>query len=270
MVEKKYTRETFFPGNEYQTPENKKRKLWDKLVLGTNIYFVLRYIRIIRVNAKSALAGTYDRKAWSESSIDVLNLTEDCGAKYHITGLNYLHQLEGPVVYVSNHMSTLETMIYPGIIAPEMPVTFVVKESLMTAPLFGPVMRSREPITVKRENVREDLMAVMLKGQQKLKEGISIIIFPQSTRTTEFNPREFNSMGIKLAHKANVKVVPMAIKSDFWGNGTLVKEFGKLYRKNKVFIEFGEPFSVNGNGKEDHERVTAWIMDRLKKWNQLF
>ncbi|MFC0875082.1 lysophospholipid acyltransferase family protein [Saccharicrinis sp. FJH2] len=268
-MESDYKRWTYFPGNVYKTPETKKRKFWDKLVLGTRIYFVLRYIRAINVNARKALAGVYDREAWAESSIDILNLTEDCGARYNISGLDNLHELEGPAVFVSNHMSTLETMVYPGIIAPEMPVTFVVKESLMTAPLFGPVMRSREPITVKRENVREDLMAVMSQGQEKLKEGTSIIIFPQSTRTVNFNPKEFNSMGIKLAQKAKVKVVPMAIKSDFWGNGKLIKEFGKLNRKKTVFIEIGKPFAVSGNGKEDHERVTAWISERLEQWNKI-
>lgn len=261
-------RETYFPGNEYRTPTNRKRNFWDRLALGTRLYFVMRYVQIMYVNAKKAKAGIYDRKAWTASSMDVHKLTEDCGAKYHISGLDYLHNVKGPVVFVSNHMSTLETMVYPGIIAPEMPTTFVVKESLMTAPIFGPVMRSREPITVKRENVREDLMAVMDQGKQKLLEGTSIIIFPQSTRTNAFNPKVFNSMGIKLAQKAKVQVVPIAIKSDFWGNGKRVKEFGKLHRDKTVYIEFGKPFSVTGNGKEDHEAVTKWIAERLDKWRR--
>ncbi len=262
-----YKRETYFPGSEYRTPESKKRIIWDRLSMGTRTYFAWRYLRFLFSNRKLALSGKYDMKAWAHSSYEILKFTEDCGAKYHIAGLDYMHNVEGPVVFVSNHMSTLETMVYPCLTAPEMPTTFVVKESLLTAPIFGPVMRSRDPIAVKRQNVREDLMAVMKQGVEKLANGTSIIIFPQSTRTVDFNPKEFNSMGIKLAQKAGVKVVPMALKSDFWGNGKYVKEFGKLNRHQPVHIEFGEPFYVNGNGKEDHERVVKWITERLSKWN---
>lgn len=260
-------RSTYFPGNEYHTPEN-QRSIWDKLAFGTRIYFVIQYIRLLFSNRKKALSGKYDMAAWAHASYEVMRKTEQSGAKYHISGLDFMHNVEGPVVFVSNHMSTLETMVYPCLIAPEIPTTFVVKESLMTAPIFGPVMRSRNPITVKRKNVREDLMAVMIQGQQKLKEGTSLIIFPQSTRTVDFKPEEFNSMGIKLAQKAKVQVVPMALKSDFWGNGKLIKEFGPLHRNEHVHIEFGAPFYVTGNGKEDHERVTQWIIERLKTWNK--
>lgn len=260
-------RTSYFPGNEYHTPPN-QRNFWDKLFLGTRIYFVIRYIHLMYINSKKALSGNYDTKAWAASSLDVMKHTENCGAKYHITGLDYMHNVEGPVVFVSNHMSTLETMVYPCLTGAEIETTFVVKESLLTAPIFGPVMRSRKPITVKRENVREDLMAVMTQGKQKLTEGSSIVIFPQSTRTVQFNPKEFNSMGIKLAQKAKVQVVPMALKSDFWGNGKFIKELGPLRRNEPVCIEFGKPFYVTGNGKEDHERVTQWIAERLDKWQK--
>lgn len=44
----------------------------------------------------------------------------------------YMTQYGGlPVVFVSNHMSTLETFVFPCIIAPVMKVTFVVKDSLV-------------------------------------------------------------------------------------------------------------------------------------------
>ena len=59
---------------------------------------------------------------------------------------------------------------------PGRPVTFVVKESLETMPIFGPVMRSRKPVTVGRENPREDMQKafdqkVFLQLWVKVKEG---------------------------------------------------------------------------------------------------
>ncbi len=104
----------------------------------------------------------------------------------------------------------------------------MVKESLVRHPLFGDVMRSRDPIVVGRTDPRKDLEAVMNGGMELLSKGISIVIFPQSTRSVEFRPEEFNSLGVKLAKKAGVKVVPVALKTDFWGNGKVIRELGPL------------------------------------------
>jgi 1-acyl-sn-glycerol-3-phosphate acyltransferase len=174
----------------------------------------------------------------------------------------------GPVLFISNHMSTLETMILPCIIAPLREATFVVKESLVRHPLFGDVMRSRNPIVVGRTDPRKDLEAVMNGGADLLDQGISIIIFPQSTRSLEFRPEEFNSLGVKLAKKAGVKVVPIALKTDFWGNGKLIKEMGPLDRHKPIHIKFGEPFSVKGNGKEENQKIIDFIKSSLEEWKQ--
>ena len=74
-------------------------------------------------------------------------------------------------------------------------------------------MRSRNPIVVGRTDPRKDFETVMNGGAERLKNGISIIIFPQSTRSLDFKPEEFNSLGVKLAKKAGVQVVPVAIKN---------------------------------------------------------
>jgi 1-acyl-sn-glycerol-3-phosphate acyltransferase len=164
-------------------------------------------------------------------------------------------------------MSTLETMVLPGIIAPLMEVTFVVKDSLTRHPLFGPVMRARDPIVVTRKNAREDFQTVMIKGRECLAKGTSLVIFPQSTRTVEFVPDEFNSLGIKVAKAADVKVLPLALKTDFWGNGKYLKELGPLHRKLPIHMVFGSPFAVHGNGKDDHKKTIDFLMENLQRWD---
>jgi len=174
----------------------------------------------------------------------------------------------GPVLFISNHMSTLETMVLPCVIAPHRDVTFVVKESLVRHPLFGDIMRSRNPIVVGRTDPRKDLEAVMNGGVELLSKGISIIIFPQSTRSIEFNPAEFNSLGVKLAKKAGVQVVPIAVKTDFWGNGKWIKELGPLDSNKPIYIRFGEPISITGNGKEENQRIIEFIKSSLEDWQR--
>ena len=147
-----------------------------------------------------------------------------------------------------------------------MEVTFVVKESLNKHPLFGPIMRARNPIVVKRDNPREDFQTVMTKGKELLASGTSIIIFPQSTRSADFKPQEFNTLGIKLARAAGVQVMPVAIKTDFWENGKYLKELGALDRSKPIHMVFGQPFSIQGAGKDEHKQVVDFIITNLREW----
>ncbi|HAF31212.1 MAG TPA: 1-acyl-sn-glycerol-3-phosphate acyltransferase [Bacteroidales bacterium] len=256
----------FFTENHYTTRPN-SRKLIDKLFLNTRIYFVLKYIQLIFVSRKLALKGIYNRKAWAESSYDVVKLIEHCGGKFHIEGFDNFRNCDEPVVIVSNHMSAMESMIFPAIIAPFMEVTFVVKASLARHFLFGPVMRARDPIAVERSNSREDLMYVMNKGKEFIEKGISVVIFPQGGRRETFIPEEFNSLGVKLAKSTGVKVIPMAIKTDFWGNGKLIKDLGPIRRDREIYITIGEPIEITGKGKEQNNQIVDFIETNLSKWN---
>jgi 1-acyl-sn-glycerol-3-phosphate acyltransferase len=265
----KMLNEIFFKSDTYHTDKNKKRALWDRLALNTRFYFACKYLSIVLRTRGQALKGLYDTNAWAASSFDIFKLIESCGGKFHITGLDHLRECQGPVVIVSNHMSTLETMIFPCIIAPERDVTFVVKDSLVRHPLFGAVMRSRNPIVLNRENSREDLMLVLTKGQELLANGTSVIIFPQSTRMVEFIPEKFNSLGVKLASNAKVQIVPVAIKTDFWGMGKYLKDLGPIQRKKPIYMAFGEPITIVGKGKDENAKIIEFITSHLQEWNQL-
>jgi 1-acyl-sn-glycerol-3-phosphate acyltransferase len=182
--------------------------------------------------------------------------------------MDNMRKFDGPAVFIGNHMSTLETMVLPCIIQPVKETTFIVKKSLITMPVFGHVMRSRDPIVVGRENPREDLKAVLLEGSKRLQNGRSVIVFPQSTRAVEFKPGEFNSLGIKLAARAGVPVIPVALKTDAWGIGRYMKEFGPIDNRKVVHFAFGEPMRVEGRGAEEHDRVIRFIREKLAAWNK--
>ncbi|HLP71837.1 MAG TPA: lysophospholipid acyltransferase family protein [Bacteroidales bacterium] len=257
----------YFDSDAYDTPEKEHLSFFEKIRFNSRLYFTLKYAWIVLVTRRQAKMKKYFRQEWADSSVYIFRFIEKAGGRFHITGIDNIRKNPGPVLFISNHMSTLETMVFPGIIAPYREVTFVVKESLVKHPLFGDVMRSRDPIIVGRTDARKDLEAVMNGGMERLKNGISVIIFPQSTRSVGFKPEEFNSLGVKLAKKAGVPVVPVAIKTDFWGNGTVIKELGPIDSSKPIHIRFGEPFMVAGNGKEENQRIISFIQSALEEWN---
>jgi len=256
----------YFDSWSYDTPDRGKVSLLYRLFHFNRVYFTLKYATIVFKTRKEAVSGIYDSKAWADSSFYIFRFIENTGGRFHISGMENIVRHSGPVVFIGNHMSTLETMVLPSVIAPHREVTFVVKDSLVRHPLFGHVMRSRDPVVVGRTDPRKDFEEVMTKGARKLAEGISIVIFPQSTRSVEFNPEEFNSMGVKLAKKAGVPVIPIALKTDFWGQGRLIKELGPLDSRKPIFIKFGEPFPVTGNGKTENQHIIDFIQSSLALW----
>jgi 1-acyl-sn-glycerol-3-phosphate acyltransferase len=157
-------------------------------------------------------------------------------------------------------------MVFPGIIAPKRNVTFIIKDTLNRHAIFGPTMRSREPIVVTRTDPRADFKTVISEGKLKLESGTSVIIFPQSTRTLDFVPEEFSSLGVKLAKANNVPIIPVAIKTNFWGNARFLKAFGPIDRSQPIHMDFGNPIEVCGTGKEEHKQIIDFILDSLDKW----
>lgn len=254
--------------DSYSTDPHRRRSIFSRIFLRPKFTFYFQTFWIIWKNSRKARKGTYSAETWAESSFDVLRALENIGTSITITGLAALRKFEGPAVFIANHMSTLETLVLPCIIQPVKPTTFVVKQSLVDMPVFGPIMRSRDPILVGRTNPREDLKAVLEGGTKKLGAGQSIIIFPQSTRSFTFNPEEFNTLGIKLALKANVPVVPIALKTDAWGIGKIAKEFGPIDPGKKVHFAIGEPLTIRNRGAEEHQEIIDFIRRKLDQWQK--
>lgn len=239
----------------------------DRLLGRTDTWYYLKVFRVILSGAIMARLGRYDWSFWGQQSYEILHAAEVCGAKITISGCESVAKSGKPVVFVSNHMSMLETMLYPGILLAFGGLATVVKESLRTYPVFGHIMCAVDPISVSRKNPRDDLKEVLTRGEAILRAGRSVLIFPQSTRRVEFNPDEFNSLGVKLAKKAGVPIVPIALKTDFHSNGVRFKDIGDLDRAKPVYFKFGPVMEITGNGRAEHEKSIKFIETCLREWD---
>jgi len=251
------------PQNTYQTPE--QNISWVARTAPTLVFHTKNIVLVIRA-ARMSKRGNYGGEHWTQSSLDITRALESVGVTIQVENLHAFRDIDGPCVFIANHMSTLETFVLPCLIRPHRRVTFVVKESLVTYPFFKHVMISRNPIVVGRMNPREDLRNVLEQGEQRLRSNISVVVFPQTTRITGFDEKQFNSMGVKLAKRCNVPVVPVALKTDAWGVGKWMKDFGRINPAKAARFAFGDPLEVAGNGKEAHRTVIEFIKNKLASW----
>lgn len=229
-------------------------------------HFYRQFLWNVYRSSRIAKRGHYDGKQWSETSQRVVQSLESVGVRFEIDGVSNIQNLESPCVFVGNHMSMLETIVLPSIVQPIRDVTFVVKQSLLDYPFFRHIVRARNPIPVSRQNARDDFKVVMKEGVDYLRRGISVVVFPQTTRSESFDPAEFNSIGVKLAARAGVPIIPIALRSDAWGNGKRLKDFGPIDKTKTVHFDFGPAVKLQGRGEQQQQEIIEFIQDRLRTW----
>lgn len=247
----------------YQTPPGRASAIGR--LLPSSFFYPRLYRNIFRSSA-IARRGGYDDQAWIDTSSHILRALEWVGFKFDVTGLHHIANVEGPCLIVGNHMSSLETGVLPALIRPIKPVTFVVKQALLDYPVFRHVMRARKPIAVTQTNPRADLKTMLTEGAAKLAEGTSIIVFPQGARRPTFDPATFNSIGVKLAERSNVPIIPMALLTDGWPLGWPVSDFGRLQPTRTAHFAFGEPLRVTGRGADANAALIDFVQTHLRKW----
>lgn len=143
-------------------------------------------------------------KTWAKKQIDC------AGVEVIVTGLENLP--EENVLFVSNHQSNFDIpllMVYAT-----KPKGFIAKKSLEKFPIVARYMYLMNSIFLDRENVKE-AGKVIIEGIKILKNGHSLVIFPEGTRSKSSTMGEFKSGATKLATKAKVKIVPISIDGTY-------------------------------------------------------
>ncbi len=238
----------------------------DRMLGWSDTWYRIRVLGVVTKGGRLYRSGNWNTETWLDLSLDIWRGVEGCGGRFEVSGTENLAALEGPAVIVANHMSLLETFAIPAMVLPYCDMTFVVKKSLTQLPLFKDVMAGVRPISVGRDNPREDLKTLMEEGPKALSEGRSVVVFPQSTRSVMFQPSQFNSLGSKVAKRAGVPILPLALKTDMHGIGKVLRDFGPVDRSRTVRFKFGPPMTVEGNGRDEHEACVRFISNALREW----
>lgn len=177
-----------------------------------------------------------------------------CGVRYEISGRE---NLSGePVVMLANHQSEWET-VYLQLLKP--PVCTVLKKELLNIPIFGWALRLLHPIALDRSKPARAMRQVLSQGTARLKEGLTVLIFPEGTRVEPGKRRRYNKSGTVIACRAGVPVVPVAHNAgECWPGRDWVK------RPGRISLVVGEPIPTQGRTPEEVlVEVESWIEARL-------
>ncbi|MEJ2200504.1 MAG: lysophospholipid acyltransferase family protein [Desulfuromonadaceae bacterium] len=130
------------------------------------------------------------------------------GVKLKVSGQEHL-QPNQPVVYMPNHQSNFDILaLFAGLSGQ---FRWLAKEELFHVPLFGMAMRRCGYISLDRGD-RKKAVKSMYEAVRRIHEGTSVIIFPEGTRSVDGRLQAFKRGGFMLALKAQVPVLPVAIR----------------------------------------------------------
>ncbi len=165
--------------------------------------------RLYKVNAlqKQGKNEEAERYIHQVTSRWALGNIKRSGAKVELTGLENLPK-EDPVVYISNHQSNFDIAFLMSYI--DRPKGFISKIEALKIPLVRTWMRHIHCVFMDRTTLKGSAGAI-IEGIKVLKQGHSLVIFPEGTRSKGDTMRPFKEASFKLATKPKVPIVPITI-----------------------------------------------------------
>jgi len=165
----------------------------------------------------SGRAYAWHARLWSRLGLAMNGVT------VNITGTEHLP--DGPVIFMSNHQSNFD--IFSLLAAMPRQIHWIAKKELFEIPFFGHSMRRGGYIPLDRSDGRKALQS-MDEAAATIRQGKSVVLFPEGTRTPDGSLLPFKRGGFILARKAAVPVVPVTI------NGS-----GKINPANQIRLYSG-------------------------------
>ena len=136
-------------------------------------------------------------------------VTTMAGIKLIVKGEEYLWS-DRPAVFILNHQSNVDLFIASKLIREN--ATGIAKKELKHMPIIGQMMAAAGVIFIDRKD-KEKAIEAMKPAVEALKNGTSIIIFPEGTRSYDYTLGAFKKGAFHLAMQAKVPLVPIVIKN---------------------------------------------------------
>nr|WP_317361551.1 lysophospholipid acyltransferase family protein [uncultured Blautia sp.] len=219
------------------------------------------------------VVGKFNPRAKDISSLRIIQtvfrfILKVTGADITIIGHENVPK-DQAVLYIGNHRSFFDILL-TYVHCPDL-TGYVAKKEMEPIPLLSIWMRYLHCLFLDRKDIKEG-MKTILTAIEKVKNGISICIFPEGTRNKgndELELLPFHEGSFKIATKSDCPIIPMAISN----SAEIFENHFPKIKPCKVVVEYGKPIYPEQLSKEDKKRLGAYtqgiILEMLKKNQEL-
>ncbi len=220
------------------------------LILSIPIWGITLIIGLFSKKAKDVI--NYKIVAWAMGVVAFI-----AGAKYEVNGYENIPK-DTAVLFIGNHQSFFDVIIgyhiCPAITG------FLSKQTFEKVPLLNVWMKINYCLFLTRTDPRQDLKLI-IKAQEFIKQGISMFVFPEGTRSTTGEVAAFHEAPLKIATKTGCPIVPVC----FTNTREILETHIPRMKKGKVIITFCPPIYPDTLDNDAKKRVGATTRDIIIK-----
>ena len=228
----------------------------------TYLKLILLLIHTVILSILALLASLIDR---SHKTYFVLTkvysapILAIAGIKVKITGKENVVP-KTPYVFVSNHRSLFDIPVLQRYVPNDF--SFIFKKEIARVPLFGWQMQLGPHIVINRQNPEKAMKSIENATKMMTKRKISVLIFPEGTRSKTGEMLPFKRGAFHLAAQVGFPIIPITIS----GTENLFQKKPFRINSGNVTLDFGKPISVdNVNGKRGELELMEEVRDIISK-----
>ncbi len=159
-----------------------------------------------------------------------------------------------PQIFMANHQSDFDILIVLAHIPGQF--RWIAKKELFKIPIFGKAMRNAGYIEIDRQN-HEKALKSLDEAAQKIREGKSVVTFPEGTRSRDGKTRPFKQGMFHLAIRSGVPIVPISII----GASEIMPKRSLNVRPGRITMVIDRPVDVSGYTLETRGELIERIRD---------
>jgi 1-acyl-sn-glycerol-3-phosphate acyltransferase len=185
-------------------------------------------------------------------------LCQFSGSPVEIIGLENILR-DRAQIFVANHQSFFDIFALSGYLPVQ--IRWVAKASLFRIPFVGWSMKAAGYISVDRSNKKKAYQS-FVATVEKVKQGYSVVIFPEGTRSEDGTIGPFKKGSHLLAVRAKAPMVPVTII----GTRNIIKKNSLVITPGPIRIVISPPvYTDSPNNTKDGERILGEIRETIVK-----
>jgi 1-acyl-sn-glycerol-3-phosphate acyltransferase len=153
---------------------------------------------------------------------------------------------------MSNHQSNFDIPVLLAYL--KVQFRWLAKEELFKIPFFGYAMQRVGYISINRSDRRSAFLSLK-RAAQIIRGGVSVLIFPEGTRSLDDQIRPFKKGGFILALDAGVPIVPVVIR----GTRSIMPKERLRIRPGQVSLEILAPIDTTAYTRKSKEDLIAAV-----------
>jgi len=161
---------------------------------------------------------------------------------------------KGPYIFMSNHQGYYDIFAFLSHLS--YPFKWLAKKELFSIPFLGWTMASVGYISIDRGGTR-DTVEAMSEAAQRIRDGMSVVIFPEGSRSPDGLIQPFKKGGFTLAIKSKVPIVPVAIS----GSRDIIPKGKLAVNPGEIRILVDHPIETENCALKDRE----WLMQKVRE-----